>query len=180
MKTLRKILLPCCVLLGLLIVAYTLLVVWDIRKQAAADLAAEPAERIQVMAVSAGDIAEIIVHNSHGSLHFIRGDGDNWADASAACHPAQDKVIRLVNSVRSLTAESAFPVEETDLNAYGLEQPSMTVKLILTDGTEQELQVGNINRSIGRVYLMKTGEPMIYIHGTSLIQELDKELGDFE
>jgi len=65
-------------------------------------------------------------------------------------------------NMSAISAEKVIEEKATDLAKYGLDKPA-TVKVGLTDGTSQEIELGSTNPTNDGIYARKKGEAKVYL-----------------
>ena len=87
-------------------------------------------------------------------------------------------VVTALNDAKSKYKLEGVTAEE--LVEYGLDDPSMKVKFIFSDGSQKEFFIGNINSFNGNYYLSEAGEPnTVYMIDAAVKTSLELEIFDF-
>ncbi|MBQ2830827.1 MAG: DUF4340 domain-containing protein [Oscillospiraceae bacterium] len=101
-------------------------------------------------------IVKISYKNDVCTLYFEKNDEGKWYWTGNAAFPLDSaNVLNLVNSVKNLTVLTTQPITD-ELDAYGLDNPTATVRYTTLDGVQSTLKVGS--RLEDGTYYMTDGE----------------------
>ena len=101
-------------------------------------------------------IVKISYKNDVCTLYFEKNDEGKWYWTGNAAFPLDSaNVLNLVNSVKNLTVLTTQPITD-ELDAYGLDNPTATVRDTTLDGVQSTLKVGS--RLEDGTYYMTDGE----------------------
>ena len=138
----------------------------------------EETEEITVLEIEREDISTVRLENSYGTLQFAY-DGETWtSEDDPAFQLNQDSMSALFNRLNPLTAVRDLG-EQEDLEAYGLAEPVITISIMLQDGQEIAVYLGN-DSSDGNLYFMTSESGSIYTGDSYLATAFDCQLSDLE
>ncbi len=101
-------------------------------------------------------IVKISYKNDVCTLYFEKNAENQWYWTGNAAFPLDSaNVLNLVNSVKNLTVLTTQPITD-ELDAYGLDNPTATVRYTTLDGVQSTLKVGS--RLEDGTYYMTDGE----------------------
>ena len=101
-------------------------------------------------------IVKISYKNDVCTLYFEKSEEGKWYWTGNAAFPLDSaNVLNLVNSVKNLTVLTTQPITD-ELDAYGLDNPTATVRYTTLDGVQSTLRVGS--RLEDGTYYMTDGE----------------------
>ncbi len=152
------------VVLGLLVGAYFFI---NNKKSGTTDPASqttETAKSINVIDLDSQKISSIEYSSSKGNF-ILKKTGETWV-MDPAFDLALDKntVDNTVSSLANMEANKVVSENADHLADFGLDKPS-TVKVVLSDGSSKELEVGNKSPTGEDVYVKLKGQPKIYTVG---------------
>jgi hypothetical protein len=167
MKRRGKTLLLLTIALGAVIGGYYLI----------ASLTKEPAKETAppLFSVSADDLARITWTYQDSTITLVKGDSGWGLEGSAAFPLDASQVTTITGLFQSFTPTNTIATP-SDLSEYGLEKPSIDITLELTDGTSQELKIGDCNSSISSYYLLWNGN--VYTVSSDINSAFAKSLCD--
>jgi hypothetical protein len=90
----------------------------------------------------------------------------------------QSTVSSMVSTLSSLRSERVVEDKASDLNSYGLAQPSLEVDLTEKDNKSQKLLIGDDTPTGSAVYAMLTGDPRVFTIGSYNKTTFDKSVND--
>ncbi len=133
----------------------------------------------KVLNVPDDQISKIDIKKRDGSDVELDRNGSTWDIAGADRLAAdQDAVSGLSSSFAPLTAD-VLEDKASDLNGYGLAQPTVTVTLTKKDGKTDQLLFGEaVPGAASQVYLQKAGDPKVYMAPSSLLTTVNKGVND--
>jgi len=138
----------------------------------------EETEEITVLEIEREDISTVRLENSYGTLQFAY-DGEAWtSEDDPAFQLNQESMSALFNRLNPLTAVRDLG-EQEDLEAYGLAEPVITISIMLQDGQEIAVYLGN-DSSDGNLYFMTSESSSIYTGDSYLATAFDCQLADLE
>lgn len=122
------------------------------------------AEEFTVTSFSFADVAAVDYTNEENSYRFVRTEsdaGDIWVREGLEDFPTKNSKIRtIIQSICNLTSTTKIDGAGEKLSEYGLENPAISIKITLSDGT---------------IHRFRLGEEAPYSAGYYLLQE---ETGD--
>ena len=142
-----------------------------------ASLTKEPAKEIAppLFSVSADDLARITWTYQDSTITLVKVTAAGGLEGSAAFPLDASQVTTITGLFQSFTPTNTIATP-SDLSEYGLEKPSIDITLELTDGTSQELKIGDCNSSISSYYLLWNGN--VYTVSSDINSAFAKSLCD--
>lgn len=151
------------VVLGLLVGAYFIL---NNRKNTTDDNPAEvSSESIKLVSYEYDKINLLEFDNEEGKFALTKKD-KAWSIEPSSEFAVDNSVAdTAATDVSTIMADKVIEENAADLSKYGLDKPS-TVKIGLTDGKAEELEIGSNTPTNEGIYVKKKGEPKVYIIGS--------------
>jgi uncharacterized protein DUF4340 len=113
------------------------------------------------------------------ALALAKESGDHWRITAPAAYPAdQEAVSSLLGSLSNLGSDRIVEDKASDLKAYGLEDPSLTIAISAKDGKERKVLLGDDTPAGGDVYAMLEGDPRVFTVASFSKTSIDKGLSD--
>lgn len=146
----------------LLLAAVLLYDAWEQKKT-------EDEEEAAKIYVSLAEDAETLAFTDTDGLALsFSKSGDTWVyDADSTFPLDADAISTLADEVNGLTAEDGFTPEE-ELSSYGLDEPTYSLAVTDSDGTEKTLLIGGLTSDSSYYYAKVDGEDTVYIIGTTI------------
>jgi hypothetical protein len=131
-----------------------------------------------VLHVKRDAIRSLEISGPEGSHALSRSEGGEWAFTQPlATQAGRWAVDALLGSLESLRMESVADEDPKDLKAFGLDKPSRTVTLGLSDGTRKTLAIGTPNAE--KNYPVRVSDrPMVALIAPALVDELAKGVSE--
>ena len=152
------------VVLGLLVGAYFFI---NNKKSGTTDPASETtdtAKSINVIDVDSQKISSIEYSSSLGEFS-LKKKGETWVmDPAFELELDKNTVDNTVSSLANMEANKVVSEKADNLADFGLDKPSM-VKVVMSDGSLKELEVGNKSPTGEDVYVKLKGQPKVYTVG---------------
>ena len=143
----------------------------------------------EVLTFEDGDLAQMKVEGSEGEL-ILNYDGSTWTfendinavmeDETTEYEVNETTASTMLNYLNSLTSEYEITPNE-DLSEYGLDDPSMTITLTMTDGTVHSLVFGDYNEMVTAYYYYLDDADVLYImesYTYGILNKSDADLAD--
>jgi len=93
--------------------------------------------------VKRDDVRSLEVSGPEGSYALARTDAGEWAFTKpVATRAGRWSVDGLLGTLENLRMDSVAAEAATDVKAYGLDEPTRTVSLVLKDGSTRTLEIG--------------------------------------
>jgi hypothetical protein len=110
----------------------------------------------------------------------VRKDGGNWRVVKPIDAPADESVVKsVVSTIADAEVQKTLDEMPQDLGGFGLDKPSVTVRVTLKDGSQPPpLAVGKNTAIGGKTYVRKGDEPKLYLTTSSLQFGLNKQVKD--
>lgn len=116
-------------------------------KEAEEEAAKNATMEYQVTSFTYYDVIELEYTNPETSYHFVRSEEEDntyWVRKDKEGFPIDlDTFVDVVCSPCNLTSTKKIEAGEADLASYGMDQPVITIKVTLKDGTVHSFLVGN-------------------------------------
>lgn len=152
------------VVLGLLVGAYFFI---NNKKSGTTDPASqttETAKSIKVNEMDSEKISSIEYSSSQGQF-TLKKKGETWVMDPAFELPLDKNTIdNTVSSLADMEANKVVAENADRLADFGLDKPSM-VKVVLSDGSSKEIEVGSKSPTGEDVYVKLKGQPKVYTVG---------------
>ena len=114
-----------------------------------------------VLSLSEEELKSFTIINAGEAFAFVKGE-DGWeSDERTADTLNQDTLESMLAQVMSLRANDRIE-GVSDLSAFGLMQPEVSVTLTMADGSEYQLAFGDYNEMTGVYYLGLNGSDVVY------------------
>ncbi len=125
------------------------------------------------------DITVVVVDNSHGRF-VMEKSGGTWRLTEPVVFEANSASVNSVlTSLTNLEEERTLSTSDVELEAYGLDQPEMTVTLATQAGERFEMAVGD-EAALGSSRALRRGdEASIVLAPGWFVTDLDKGLDDW-
>ena len=126
------------------------------------------------------DISKIEIKKKGGEeLDLAKGDAGKWQiTAPKPLGADQEAVSSLLSSVSSLNSDRLVEDKATDLNQYGLAQPSLELDITAKDSKPQKLLLGDETPAGSAVFAKLEGDPRIFTIAGYNKSSLDKTAND--
>lgn len=115
----------------------------------------------EVISVSGEELSGFMVENAGEVYAFTKRENGWEAERRTADMLNQDTLEAMLAQITSLRADDRIE-GVSDLSGFGLEEPEVSVTLVLTDGTEYRLAFGDYNEMAGVYYLDLNGSDVVY------------------
>jgi uncharacterized protein DUF4340 len=127
-----------------------------------------------VLHVKRDAVRQVELTGPDGTHVLSRGEGADWAFTQpVATQAGRWAVDALLGSLESLRMDSVLDEDPKDLKTYGLDKPSRTVTLGLSDGTRKTLAIGSPTAE--KKYPVRVSDrPMVALIPPALVDELAK------
>lgn len=123
--------------------------------------------------------AKKLVLTAKGATIELEKAGEGWRIVAPVTAPADKSATdAIVDKLADLKSKATIADDQTDLAAHGLDAPKLTVRLVLADGKEHELRVGEENAFDQSLPYVKSGDGRIFLADSGLKYPLDKALFD--
>jgi hypothetical protein len=138
---------------------------WDLRDKA-------------VMKFDRDDVERVVVKRPQSELVLAKASEDLWnVTTPSMCRADRYKASGLVSRFETARMEEIVSESPADLETYGLEAPAFEVEFHLRGGRLRKLLVGK--EKDGRYYARNPARPMIYLIGSSLVDDLKKDQAEY-
>lgn len=126
------------------------------------------------------DISRVAIKKKGGEeLDLAKGDAGKWQiTAPKPLGADQEAVSSLLSSVSSLNSDRLVDDKATDLNQYGLAQPSLELDVTTKDSKPQKLLLGDETPAGSAVFAKLEGDPRVFTIGSYNKSSLDKSAND--
>jgi len=136
-------------------------------KKAEEEAAKNAATSYQVTTFTYYDVAEFEYTNEETSYHFVKNEGDSdavWIRKGQEDFPANlEKLAEVICSPCNLKATNKIAAEDAKLSEFGLDDPAITIKVTLEDGTMHSFRVGNAAPYDAGHYVLQESSDEIWI-----------------
>ena len=149
---------------------------FEVGKEPTSDIAGTPTPKTLVLDVPDNAVVGFEIRSEESITRLIRdGEGAPWMLEAPVVDEADDwRVDGALQRLVDATAMRVITDTAESLESFGLAEPPMVVTLVLDDGREQRLNVGNQTPQSSSYYVQKPGDGTIYLVQTSIIAELER------
>ena len=127
----------------------------------------ETTETVQVTDFNAEDVTEIVLEGDN-NIHLIK-DGESWKNADdESMNIDSSEVTVMLNSAAAVSTDSVIENPE-DLSQYGVDTPSKTITLTMSDYSTLVIKVGNQMEMLGQYYIQLEGDSNVYLVTSSVV-----------
>lgn len=99
------------------------------------------------------DVEALTLETPSGTLSLEQDEADTWQLKAPEQAPVNEATVTfLLNLLATETSDRTFSVPAGDLGDYALDNPSVTVEILLEDGTSHELALGDADFSNESLY----------------------------
>ena len=154
-----------------MVAAVLVLLAW--RSLSPPPAATHPRRGTPLLGMAPDELRSIEVIRDDGSLRFSR-QGTQWVaeDAAGGARMPDDRIDPFLATLAGLDRLVEIGGEAPDLRDFGLDPPRGTV--VLRDGVETRIQVGERNPALTGVYVRLPPDPRVFLVGAVLDWELKK------
>jgi hypothetical protein len=168
---------------GLLIAVVLLAVlgglVWWSNKAEAKKAAKGTDTGTKLLSIPADQFQEIQIKKLTGETVKLALDNGKWRIVEPKPLPAdQDAVSSMVTTLSNLSADKLIEEKADDLNAYGLNQPTLDVTVKRKDGKTDEVLIGNDTPTGSGAYAKLPNDPRVFTVTSMVKSGLDKRPED--
>src|SRR5262245_22792289 len=141
--------------------------------------AAKEGKKDKLIAADKDAVTGIDLTYPDRQLALHKGD-KGWRLTAPVDAPADETAVKgLVNTVADAEVQKTLDQLPQDLTSFGLDKPTVTVRLTLKDGTQLPAVAVGKNTAIGgKTYVRKGEEPKLYLTTTALSYGLNKQVKD--
>ncbi len=148
------------------------------RHQPTTEEAAERADKV-FPALESDQVDAVDVTAPESTVRLERSDDGTWRITTPIDFPADGSAVDSVLSALSdLEVDRSLPADEVDPAAYGLEEPSITVRVHTSGGEELDLAVGD-ETPLGSKRAVRRDDGDVLITSGYFVRDLDKPLDDW-
>ncbi len=131
--------------------------------------------------VKRGDVRTLEVQGPEGSYSLARTDAGDWAFTKPlATRAGRWSVDGLLGTLENLRMESVAAEPAASLKPYGLDRPSRSVHLVLSDGTTRTLEIGSPagEEDEGKYHAREKGSSVVAVVPGAIVTDLEKGMGE--
>jgi hypothetical protein len=162
------------------LLAAVLGIVLAVNRSKAKKEAAQAASSAETAVTASGaSYTALTYNNGTATLSFTANGDGTWSWADDTEFPLDsDYITKIVNTLSGLTPQQTITDGDT-LDAYGLENPAMTLTATADDGTKTTVALGNATTDGNSYYMLLNGEESpVYIIAGDLHSELSSGIYD--
>ncbi|HWB84722.1 MAG TPA: DUF4340 domain-containing protein [Bryobacteraceae bacterium] len=167
-----------------LLVAVVLLAVlggvtwWSNKKQAAEAKKTTAGNATKIISIPDNQFQEIRLQKA-GSTVDLKRESGKWQIVEPKPLPAdQDAMSSLVSTLGTLNADQTIEEKATNLAPYGLNQPSLNVQVVKTDGKTADLLIGDDTPTGSGTYAKLANDPRVFTIASYIKSSVDKTPND--
>ncbi len=140
------------------------------------DLNSLSSSSVEIFKVDEDNVSEIHAEVSGEMFSFVR-NGENWQlNGFPDVKLKQASVNSLLSNLATVTGEKKITDSADDVSVYGLSEPQASYTLVLNDGGQKTLLLGNQDPVSQSYYFKMSDETAVYMvystRGSSLLREL--------
>lgn len=129
-------------------------------------------EEFTVTSFSYADVAAVDYTNEENSYRFVRTEsdaGDVWVREGMEEFPTKNsKLQTIIKSICNLTSTAKIDGAGERLSEYGLEDPVVSIKITLSDGTVHRFRLGEEAPYSAGYYLLQEETGEVWVAGSSV------------
>jgi hypothetical protein len=147
----------------------------------AADTAATPVDAPpKILALKDTDLSKLeIKKNGVEEVVLTRSDAGKWQIiAPQPLGADQDAVSSMVSALSSLNSERLVEDKASDLQQYGLVEPTLELDMATKDGKSQKLRLGDNTPAGNAVFAALSGDPRVFTIASYTKTSVDKGPND--
>ena len=171
---------------GLLVAALLLavlggLVWWSNTAEKSKESKADPNAPPKIVEIPTDQVQQVEIVKGAETTTVKRGADGKWEIAVPKPFRAdQDAASTLVGTFNSLASERLIEEKASDLAAFGLNRPSLTVNVTRKDGKKTQLLLGDETPTSGGVFAKVEGDPRVFTLASFNKSSLDKSFKDLQ
>ncbi len=120
-----------------------------------------------------------ILRKAESTLALSKDASGSWQITSPKLFAAdQDAVSGILSVVSSLNSDRLIDDKATDLSAYGLSAPSLTLQIATKNGKTQTLEIGDQTPTSSGFYAALSGDPRVFTVASTVKSTIDKSAND--
>src|SRR5579863_1933269 len=164
---------------ALLLAALSGVVYWTKKNPQPTNTSSTTAPTPTLVAIPDSQIQSIDLKKKDSPALVLQKQNNKWVITSPE-HVAtdQDAAGSVASALTSITADSVVEDKATDLNKFGLQNPSLTVTIHEKDGKTQDIEFGDDLPAGSLVYANVNGGPKVYSVFSSAKTSFDKSVND--
>jgi Domain of unknown function (DUF4340) len=152
---------------------------WSNRKEARASKTIDETKSTKLFTVPDDQIQEIKLQKQGADTIDLHRTAGKWQIVSPKSLPAdQDSVSSMLSTLSSMNSDHVIEEHATNVDQYGLSQPSMKVTIVETNSKSHELLVGDSTPAGSAAYAELAGEPKVFTIASYMKTSLDKSPND--
>jgi hypothetical protein len=150
------------------------------RKPTDASAAAGSSSTTKIVSLKQDDISKLEIKKLNGDdVVLDRVSADKWKITSPKPLVAdQDPVSTILYTLSPLDNATVIEEKPSDLKAFGLANPAVTVSATEKDGKTQTILIGDDTPTGGSAYAMLSGDPRVFMVNSNTKSSLNKGLSD--
>jgi len=129
------------------------------------------------------DVEKVILRRPEGEVVLAKVSEDLWnVTTPSMCRADRYKASGLVSRFETAKMEeivSESPDNPAKLKDYGLDKPQYEVEFALKGGRARKLLVGKEKEKDGRFYAKNPARPLVYLIGSSLLDDVKKGSAEY-
>ncbi len=153
---------------------------WSDHRKTSAEAAKPDADAApQILKLDQNSITKIELKKKDAPAILLTKTGSDWKITEPKPFAAdQASVSSIVSKLASLDSERLVDGKATDLQRYGLQQPSLELDVAEKDNKNQSLLLGDDTPTGNAVYAALAGDPRVFTIASYNKTALDKNLND--
>ena len=153
------------------------LVWWSNKKQAAASKTSDTTTKI--LDIPGNQIQDIVLKKPAQTVELHREGATTWKMTQPSPLPADvDAASGLVTTLGTLNADTVVDAKATDLTPYGLQNPSLDVRITESNGKHDDLLIGDDTPTASGSYAKLANDPRVFTIASNAKTNIDKSPND--
>jgi Domain of unknown function (DUF4340) len=133
----------------------------------------------KILALQEADINGIAIKKKDADQIVLKKDGNDWRITAPQSFAADQSVVSgVVSALANLDSQRLVEDHASDLNPYGLSDPSLAVSVTEKNNKSQQVLLGDATPTGNGVYARLQGDPRVFTLASFNKTSLDKGLND--
>jgi hypothetical protein len=153
---------------------------WSNKQEEAKKDKPDPKAPPKILTLKEADLSKIELERKGETPTLLtRDDQGKWSIIAPEALAADGQPVSAITSATAnLSSDRVVDEKATNLSAYGLEPPAISVKLTMKDGSTHRLRVGEETADKSGVYAAVDGDPRLYTMPSYSKATFDKKIAD--
>lgn len=139
----------------------------------------EAKETIELYQLDTSKAKEITIENESGKLDFVKRD-NKWSLKGDSAFPVnKEKIDSILDSMKTVSANSQVTDGTDELSQYGLGEPSVSILVTLSNNVKAKVSFGTQVPVLGGYYALVDDDTKIYTMNHTLYENIQVNKMDF-